>query len=218
MKTNEARRSSAHQIRIEDFMRKAGQEVPSEPTMPSAEIRLLRAKLIFEEALETITALGVDVMVPQMYAQHGPVAIHDKLCTLRVNPRRAPNMIEIADGCADISVVTIGTLSACGIADKMLLLEVDESNMRKFGPGCSKREDGKHVKPPDWKKPDILGVLQNQSSTPRGWVGFTDEEAKQLQSQRIEEDAIMDQEDYDARFKLGGLSKEEYEAFGGGIG
>jgi len=177
------REKTGHQKRIEKFMRLADQDIPCEPTEPSPEVRLLRAKLIFEEAMETISALGVDIMVDQMYAQHGPVPIHDGMYNLKVNPRRKFDMIEVADGCADVSVVTIGTLSACGIADKPLLKEVDESNLRKFGPGCSKRGDGKHLKPPDWKAPDIAKVLNEQI-------------------QRV----------------AGSLSKEEYEAFGGGVG
>jgi predicted HAD superfamily Cof-like phosphohydrolase len=157
-----SRDKSGHQKRIEDFMRKAGQEVPCEPTIPDPDVRLLRAKLIFEEAMETIFALGVDVMVAPQPQQRDPVALHDGFYELKINENRLPDMIEIADGCADISVVTIGTLSACGIADKSLLKEVDESNLRKFGPGCSKRDDGKWVKPPDWKAPDIAGVLNSQ--------------------------------------------------------
>jgi predicted HAD superfamily Cof-like phosphohydrolase len=96
-------------------------------------------------------------------------------------------MIEVADGCADVSVVTIGTLSACGIADKPLLKEVDESNLRKFGPGYSKREDGKWIKPPDWKVPDIAKVLneQMQVRNSREYVEFTDQEAEQLQRPRV---------------------------------
>ena len=173
---------SKHQQRIEAFMRHAGQDVPDGPEEPSAEIRLLRAKLIFEEAMETITALGVDVMVDNAMQQSGPVCLHSKNHTLVVNPRRPMDMIEVADGCADISVVTIGTLSACGIADKLLLKEVDESNLRKFGPGSYPRDDGKWMKPDGWTAPDIAGVLHKQTPMTRGWIEFTDEEAKRLQS------------------------------------
>lgn len=158
-----SREKTGHQKRIEKFMRLAEQDVPCEPTEPSPEVRLLRAKLIFEEAMETITALGVDVMIDEMRGQQGPVALYEGNHKLVVNPRRKFNMIEVADGCADVSVVTIGTLSACGIADKPLLKEVDESNLRKFGPGGRMREDGKWLKPPDWKAPDIAGVLKDQT-------------------------------------------------------
>jgi predicted HAD superfamily Cof-like phosphohydrolase len=36
---------------------------------------------------------------------------------------------------------------------------VDQNNLAKFGPGGHRREDGKWVKPPDHKPPDIAGLL-----------------------------------------------------------
>ena len=48
---------SEHQQRVDEFMRLAKQNLPAVPTEPSEEVRLLRAKLIFEEAVETIRAL-----------------------------------------------------------------------------------------------------------------------------------------------------------------
>src|SRR5690606_27317494 len=74
------------------------------------------------------------------------------------------NMLELADGCADLSVVTTGTLSACGIADKALLEEVDRNNIAKFRDGVKKREDGKVLKPEGHQPPDIRRVLIGQ-----GW-------------------------------------------------
>lgn len=131
-------------------MRKADQEIPSKPTIPSEEIRKLRATLILEEALETIAALGFEVVSG------------DGTPGIGIAPYGKPNLEEIADGCADLSVVTIGTLSACGIHDEELLKEVDDSNLRKFDIGSYKREDGKWMKPPNWKTPVIKEVLENQ--------------------------------------------------------
>ncbi len=181
---------SDHQKLVEAFMAKAGQELPSAPCMPSAEVRLLRAKLILEEALETIFALGCGVSYGGM-VRHLP----DFQAVLLPH---APDMEEIADGCADLSVVTIGTLSACGIADDPLLAEVDAANLRKFEPpkcsvcgatmywyeadalwacgteermctntmpleaGPHRRADGKWIKPPYFKGPDIARVLKEQ--------------------------------------------------------
>jgi predicted HAD superfamily Cof-like phosphohydrolase len=72
-------------------------------------------------------------------------------------------MVEIVDGCADVIVVTTGTLSACGVADSAVQNEVDQANLRKFGPGSYKREDGKWMKPPDFRPPDIEAVLAAQA-------------------------------------------------------
>jgi len=102
--------------------------------MPSVEVRQLRANLILEEALETITALGFTVQKDEVTNQLRPFAAH------------TPNIVEVVDGCADISVVTIGTLSAFGVGDMPILEAVDTANLGKFGPGSYKREDGKWVK------------------------------------------------------------------------
>lgn len=57
---------------------------------------------------------------------------------------------------------SIGTLSACGIAYAPILREVDDANLRKFGPGGRRREDGKWLKPPDWEPPKIRERLEEQ--------------------------------------------------------
>lgn len=143
---------SEHQQRIEQFMKLANQQVPDKPIVPSAEVRLLRAKLIFEEALETICALGFNVKLRGEYVFIGFVDFHtiDRDLTLA----------EIADGCCDLSVVSIGTLSACGIPDGPVLREVDSNNLAKFGPGSSIREDGKLIKPPTHKPPSLDIIIE----------------------------------------------------------
>ena len=65
------------------------------------------------------------------------------------------DLCAIVDGCCDLSVVTIGTLSACGVPDELFLKLVDENNLAKFGDGHSIREDGKLIKPSDHKPPAI---------------------------------------------------------------
>lgn len=148
---------STHQQRIEAFMALAGQAAPGHPALPSLEIRKLRAKLILEEALEAINALGFNVI-----ASVSPVGTSQDQLSL-VEHGLGPDLVGIADGCADVSVVTIGTLSACGIGDEALLKLVDENNLAKFGPGGHRREDGKWVKPPGHQPPDIKKLLEAQS-------------------------------------------------------
>lgn len=150
-------RRTAHQQRVDEFMRKAGQDVPDVPVEPSNEVKILRAKLILEEALETIKGLGVTVSFDG-YPPDG----HD--VTYKVD---GPfNLVEVVDGCCDVKVVTTGTLSACGVADMDVQAMIDESNLAKFGSGGYKREDGKWIKPPDWEAPDILSVLIQQGWNP----------------------------------------------------
>ncbi|MGB1048433.1 MAG: hypothetical protein ACPG3U_01970 [Rhodothermales bacterium] len=143
-----------HYARVKEFMQKVGQDTPEGATIPDAKIRILRAKLILEEALETVSALGVSVH------SHGHEVTEGGL------EYAAPNEVdlkEVVDGCADISVVTIGTLIAFGVDDEPVLEEVDASNLRKFGEGSYRREDGKWMKPPGWTPPDIMGAID------KGW-------------------------------------------------
>ncbi|MDA0378925.1 MAG: hypothetical protein O2899_05485 [Bacteroidetes bacterium] len=143
-----------HYQRVKEFMQKVGQDTPEGAIIPDAKIRILRAKLILEEALETVEALGVTV-------HHQGHQITEE--GLGYDAPNAVDLKEVVDGCADISVVTIGTLIAFGVDDEPVLEEVDASNLRKFGPGSYRREDGKWMKPPGWTPPDIMGAVD------RGW-------------------------------------------------
>ena len=145
---------TAHYDRIKSFMQKVGQDTPEGAVVPDEKTRILRAKLILEEALETVDALGVHVHI------EGIEIVEEGL---QYSGGGEINLQEVADGCADISVVTMGTLIAFGIDDEPLLEEVDASNLRKFGEGSYRREDGKWMKPPGWTPPDIMGAIY------KGW-------------------------------------------------
>ena len=135
-----------HYQRVKSFMQKAGQETPASVAIPDEKTRHLRASLILEEALETVRALGFEVVAQG-------VRVSEDDCVLKASGEH--NLEGIIDGCADISVVTMGTLVACGVEDEPVLEEVDRANLRKFGPGSYVRQDGKWMKPPDWQPPDI---------------------------------------------------------------
>ena len=146
---------SDHQIRVEEFMRLAAQTVPFKPVVPPRETRYLRAKIIFEEALETIAGLGFDVVIPR-----GSRTVMKDCYELSSDGHTPPDLIEIVDGCADLRVVTTGTLSACGVPDKLVQFEVDQNNLAKFGPGGYRREsDGKWMKPPGHKPPRVKEII-----------------------------------------------------------
>ena len=146
-------------------MQLAKQETPEMVTLPFYEVRKLRARLIMEEALETIEALGFHVYAHDAYEGEAltmgdkdiPGLLFEEVC-LPDDPMNS--LVAIADGCADLKVVTTGTLIACGIPDVKLQLLVDENNLGKFGPGHSIREDGKLIKPEGHKPPDIRRFLE----------------------------------------------------------
>lgn len=154
--------TSDHYEDVLEFMTKAKQNIRTTPTVPPLDERRLRASLILEEALETVHGLGFELVydgdelqAPRTITQHD--LGKDGFCTLR--ECEVPDLVEIADGCADLSVVTIGTLIACGIPDLPLFRMVDRNNLEKFGPGHSIRPDGKLVKPPGHRSPDIKAIL-----------------------------------------------------------
>lgn len=152
---------SLHQTRVEFFMGGVGQEIPVKPTIPSREVRELRARLIMEEAIETCIALGfepeVDFMGDLKEAKDYeinmiPIGDWDENQEFIYAD---VNLEEIIDGCADISVVTTGTLSACGIPDLPVLEEVDQNNILKIETGHRNPVTGKWEKAKDHPKPDF---------------------------------------------------------------
>lgn len=152
------KQTTDHYDRIKTFMKLAEQDTPDEPIEPSFEIRKLRAILILEEALETIEALGFEAQ--QSYAPYNEV--FQIMCRFN-KPNSNFNMAEVIDGCIDISVVTMGTLIACGVPDVPFLKEVDQNNLDKIRNGTV-RKDGKLIKHPDHKPPKIKEILSELSN------------------------------------------------------
>ena len=72
------------------------------------------------------------------------------------------DMVGIADGAIDSIVVILGTLVAYGIDANMLWDEIHKTNMAKIGGEI--REDGKRLKPNNWKPPKVFELLEEM-----GW-------------------------------------------------
>lgn len=154
-----------HQQRVDFFMALAGQRLPQVPSLLTPLERELRARLIFEEVMETINDLGVVIL----FAVNGDQADLPLNNPLEPDPKLRVyehsyetvnyfDIVGVVDGCGDISVVTTGTLSALGVSDDLVLQAVDANNLAKFGPGHSFSPQGKLIKPPGHTPPD-LGVL-----------------------------------------------------------
>jgi predicted HAD superfamily Cof-like phosphohydrolase len=115
-----------------DFMTAFGQEVLTEPTLPSTELAKLRLELIREEFEELTVATN------------------------------AMDMIEIADALTDILYVVYGAGHAFGIDLDACYAEVHNSNMSKLGEDGKPiyREDGKVMKGPNFRAPDLSRFCQ----------------------------------------------------------
>lgn len=109
---------TAEQQQVREWMKQFGQETPEKPGIPSLETRKLRAKLILEEAFETIQALGFRPVFRDTYDNEAWTFCYK---TDRLELHHEDDNVDlslIADGCADLKVVTEGTLVACGLVSK----------------------------------------------------------------------------------------------------
>ena len=74
---------------------------------------------------------------------------------------KSNDMIEVADGLADMVWVIMGMCNSCGIDFDSVWQEVKASNMSKFPKGRAiKNEHGKIMKPDSYFKPDLKKVLK----------------------------------------------------------
>ena len=71
------------------------------------------------------------------------------------------NLAEVADALGDLDYVVEGSRLAFGIDGESVADEIHRSNMLKVG---GKVCEGKQLKPLQWQKPDIEGVLMKQAS------------------------------------------------------
>ena len=119
---------------IVTLMKQFQQEVKESPDLPDAATRLLRARLVFEEALEFVKGCGCTVANAGSDG-HDTAVIDD----LRVvpDPNGTPDFAEYVDGCIDQLVVTYGALNAAGVKAQSAWDEVQRSNMSKAWPHCS---------------------------------------------------------------------------------
>lgn len=163
---------SISERKIRKFMQLAGQDCPEQPVMPPRDVRILRARLILEEAFELIEkGLGVNVKVagPPFGCREPFVIGFDSLrfdtgCEIPGGERheRETDMVELIDGIADLCVVAIGSAVAAGVCMAYPQDLVDDNNLAKFGPGGYRDENGKWRKPPGHQPPDIAGAINLQ--------------------------------------------------------
>lgn len=121
--------------------------------------RLLRAKLIMEEAVETVAALGFEATGEIILGRHDAGYFPEEYHRYeRSYPE--PDYLDYIDGLCDLLYVTFG--GAVNLGDGFDIRphfnEVHAANMSKLtGP---KRKDGKQLKPEGWKPPDHAAILK----------------------------------------------------------
>jgi predicted HAD superfamily Cof-like phosphohydrolase len=119
---------------IVTLMTQFEQDVKNSPELPDGATRLLRARLVFEEALEFVRACGCTVAIAG--ADGTKATVIDEISVVSA-PEVAPDFTEYVDGCIDQLVVTYGALVAAGVKAQSAWDEVQRSNMSKAWPHCS---------------------------------------------------------------------------------
>jgi predicted HAD superfamily Cof-like phosphohydrolase len=161
-----------HYARVRQFMEGASQQVPDRPTIPAADIRILRVRLMLEEVLEVAEALGVTVRAEDESAWYKLTL--DK-CDIQADG--VPDLVEAAKELADLSVVgPAGTAAACGIDLLPVLEAVDRNNLGKIEVGHKDPATGKWLKPPGYPKPDIASIIRAQQGAAAVDEMFSDDD------------------------------------------
>lgn len=142
------------QQRARDFMKEGGQDCPEVPTIPNEETLKLRANLLLEEVFEFVDGLGFELTLNGAKIQTSDFILK------RV---KDANIVDMADAIGDISYINYGNALTLGLDMEPIENAIHSANMKKFGPGSWKREDGKIMKPADWEGPEerIKNIVGN---------------------------------------------------------
>lgn len=142
---------SKHQQLVEHFIKLAGRDVPPKPQIVSLDLRKLCARLILEEALETIRdGLGLDSMgLPD-----------DAKRVIWSETNSGPDLVALAGGCFDTRYICTYTLSTFGIPDYGQEI-IDLNNLDKFPSKVD--ANGKVVKPVEFVGPKIREWIEELS-------------------------------------------------------
>lgn len=149
-----------HIDNVKDFCHKAGQPVPTEKTYPTIKNRELRARLILEEALEMIEALGFALIKKDI--EDDVIGSSDDFEYQCVGPF---DHVGVIDAAVDLLWVGVtGPAVLCGLSDKLeeCIAEVDESNLSKFIDGHRDEATGKWIKGPSYKPADIESIINRE--------------------------------------------------------
>lgn len=161
---------SSHYQAVKQFALLAGNQVPDKPQDLSPKDAELCARLILEEAMETIHALGVDIRIKAECDRYAPVSFG----CFSLQAVRPMDLVEVIDGICDTHVVSTFTQVLCGVTGVEVQNAVDRNNLDKFDPalgGYRCEVTGKWIKPKNHPKPPIAEILVAQGWNPPVPVG-----------------------------------------------
>ena len=177
-----------HERRVKEMMIGFGQLDPlltegqstDHPWIPDLKTRILRVRLLLEEVFELAKASGVAVCVSSGFIQEAHLAINQEgpgyqrsgpvlaFADLRFaeDPDHKPDLVEIVDGLADISVVNTGAFVSYGVRMGPILEAVDANNLMKVANGHLDGH-GKFIKPQNHPKVNLTHALRLQGAWER---------------------------------------------------
>ncbi|AWN22366.1 hypothetical protein DKM44_03205 [Deinococcus irradiatisoli] len=130
---------------VADFHAAIHNAFPERPTVPSAATLALRLTLLREEMQE--------------------VEAEFRQLSSRLPSAEPADLAPLAHELTDLLYVTYGALGSLGIDADAVFAEVHRANLAKTsGP---RREDGKQLKPPGWRKADVAGVVEALGHLPQ---------------------------------------------------
>ena len=116
---------------VKEFHESFDSVINNKPIIVDVETYLLRMSLMDEELDELKTAMDMQ------------------------------NIVEIADGLADLLYVVYGTAVSYGLDMEPIFKEVHRSNMTKVG--GHKREDGRWIRPPTYSPKNLNPLIEEMS-------------------------------------------------------
>jgi len=157
----EEKRAVDRRVMVMQFHRLGDVPVLDVPQVPEDARVRLRLRLITEEFSELLTACFKNGHL----ASEWDDAIGRILVAIEDEPIGV-NLPEAADALADLDYVIEGAALEFGVDLNAVFRGVHGANCQKFGPGASKREDGKVQKPPGWEPFDVAAELRRQGWRP----------------------------------------------------
>jgi predicted HAD superfamily Cof-like phosphohydrolase/DNA-binding XRE family transcriptional regulator len=128
--------------------------VRSVPQVPSDDEVRFRARLEAEEFIERLEATFNDPTLIDLLREQLRLFINSAAIDI--------DLPALADAWADLRYIIFGSEATFGVDGNAVFRVVHEANMKKFSEGGFVREDGKVMKPPGWKPPDIAAELERQ--------------------------------------------------------